>query len=51
MASGVVRGSSRNQAGDERAERGFALSAHVVQELAEAEIKGQLVLRDAPVRA
>ena len=49
--SGVVPGPSRNQACDERAEQGFAASARAVHELEEAEIKRQLVLRDAPVRA
>ena len=51
MGSGVVTGPSRNQAGDEGAEQGFAASACIVHELEEAKIKGQLVLRDAPVRA
>jgi len=49
--SGVVAGTSRDQAGDEGVKQGFAASARVVHELKEAEIKGQLVLRDAPVRA
>jgi len=44
-------GPSRNQACDERAEQGFAASASVMHELEEAEIEGQLVLREAPVRA
>jgi len=48
---GVVAGASRNQARDERAEQGFAASACVVHELEEAEIEGQLVLRDAPLEA
>ena len=51
MGSGVVLGLSRDQAGDEGAEQGFAASARVVHELEEAEVERQLVLRDAPVRA
>jgi len=51
LGSGVVRGSSRNQAGDERAEQGFAAASRVVHELKEAEIERQLVLRDAAMRA
>jgi len=51
LGSGVVTGPSRNQAGDECAEQGFAASARIVHELEEAKIKGQLVLRDAAVRA
>ncbi len=43
-------GPSRNQAGDERAEQGFATSARVMHELEEAEVERQLVLRDAAVR-
>ncbi len=50
MGSGVVS-SSRNQAGDEGAQQGFATSASVVYELEEAEVEWQLVLRDAPMRA
>jgi len=42
---------SRDQAGDEGTEQGFAASACVVHELKEAKIERQLVLRDAPVRA
>ncbi len=42
---------SRNQAGNERAEQGFATSARVVHELDEAEVKRQFVLRDAAMRA
>ncbi len=49
--SGVVAGTSRDQAGDEGVKQGFAASARVVHELKEAEIKVQLVLRDAPMRA
>jgi len=49
--SGVVAGTSRDQAGDEGVKQGFAASARVVHELKEAEINGQLVLRDARVRA
>ena len=51
LGSGVVMSSSRNQAGDEGAEQGFAASARVVHELEEAEIKRQLVLRDTAVRS
>jgi len=51
LGSGVVPGGSRNQAGDEGAEQGFAASARVVHELEETWIKRQLVLRDAPMRA
>ena len=51
LGSGVVVSSSRNQAGDESAEQGFAASARVVHELEEAEVKRQLVLRDAAVRS
>jgi len=51
LGSGVVVSSSRNQAGDEDAEQGFAASARVMHELEEAEIKWQLVLREAPVRS
>ncbi len=50
LGSGVVS-SSRNQAGDEGAQQGFATSASVVYELEEAERERQLVLRDAPMRA
>ena len=49
--SGVVKGPSRDQGGDEGSEQGFAASARVVHELEEAEIERQLVLRDAAVRA
>jgi len=49
--SEVVLGTSRNQAGDERAEQGFAASTRVVHELEEAEVERQLLLRDAAVRA
>jgi len=51
LGSGVVPGPSRNQAGDERAEQGFAASTRVVHELKETEIERQLLLRDASVRA
>jgi len=51
LGSGVVTGPSRNQAGDEGAEQGFAASARIVHELEEAEVERQLVLRHAPVRA
>src|SRR4051794_18618152 len=42
---------SRNQACDKGAEQGSPTPARVVDELEEAEIERQLVLRDAPVRA
>ncbi len=42
---------SRDQAGDQGTEQGFAAPASVVHELEEAEVKRQLVLRDAAVRA
>jgi len=51
LGSGVVLGPSRDQAGDEGTEQGFATAARVVHELEEAEIERQLVLRDAPVRS
>jgi len=51
LGSGVVVSSSRNQAGDKRAEQGFATSPSIVHELEEAEVEWQLVLRDASVRA
>jgi hypothetical protein len=51
LGSGVVGGTSRDQACDEGTEQGFAAPARVVHDLEEAEIQGQLVLRDAPVRA
>src|SRR5215211_5356915 len=41
----------RNQACDKGAEQGSPTPARVVHQLEEAEIEGQLVLRDAPVRA
>ncbi len=44
LASGVVRSSSCNQAGNERTEQGFTASARVVHELEEAEVERQLVL-------
>ena len=44
-------GLSRDQGGDEGSEEGFSASAGVVDELEEAEIEGQLLLRDAAVRA
>ncbi len=47
----MVTGPSRNQAGDEGAEQGFAASARIVHELEEAEVKRQLVLRDAAMRS
>jgi len=50
LGSGVVTGPSRHQACDEGAEQGFAASARIMHELEEAEIKGQLVLRDAAMR-
>src|SRR4051812_2416752 len=42
---------SRNQACDKGAEQGSPTPARVVHELEEAEVKRQLVLRDAPMRA
>ena len=51
FGSGVVMGPSRDQAGHERAEQGFAASVRVVHELEEAEIKRQLVLQDPQVQA
>ena len=51
LGSGVLGNSSRNQAGDELAERGFSTSARVVHEREEAEVKRQLVLRDAAMQA
>jgi len=42
---------SAEKGGDEGAKQGFAASARIMHELEEAEIKGQLVLRDAPVPA
>jgi hypothetical protein len=48
---GVVSVSSRQQSGDEFTKEGFAAAAGVVDELEEAEIGGQLLLRDATVRA
>jgi len=47
----VAPGSSRDQAGDEGTEQGFAAAMDVVHELEEAEIKRQLILRDAAMRA
>ena len=44
---GVVTDLSRNQACDEDAEQSLAASARVVHELEKAEVKRQLVLRDA----
>ena len=41
----------RDQAGDKGAEQSLAPAAGVVHELEEAEIAGQLLLRDAAVRA
>jgi len=42
---------SSDECGDEGAKEGFAASARVVHELKEAEVKRQLVLRDAAVRS
>ena len=42
---------SRDQGGDEGSEKGFSASTGVVDELEEAEIEGQLLLRYAAVRA
>jgi len=47
--SGVVAGTSRDQAGDEGAKQGFAASPSIVDDLEEAEVERQLVLRDAPM--
>jgi len=44
-------GLSRDQAGDQGTEQGFAAPASVVHELEEAEVERQLVLREAAVRA
>jgi len=49
--SGVVAGVLRDQARDEGAEQGFAVSPSIVYEMEEAEVERQLVLREAPVRA
>src|SRR3954470_1441494 len=49
--SGVVMGTSGDEARDEGAEESFAPAARVVHELEEAEVVRQLLLRDAPVRA
>jgi len=46
----VLAGVSRDQAGDEGAEQGFAAPARVVHGLEETGIERQLVLREAPVR-
>src|SRR3954447_25178768 len=51
LGSGVVAGTSRDEACDEGAEQDFAAAAGVVHELEEAEVQRQLVLRDAAVRA
>src|SRR3954464_14491146 len=48
---GCWSGESCDQSGNERAEEGFAATACIVHELEEAEVKRQLVLRDAAVRA
>ena len=50
IGSGVLVRSS-NERGDERPEQGFAASACVVHELEEAEVKRQLVLRDASMQS
>jgi hypothetical protein len=47
--SGVVAGTSRDQAGDEGAKQGFAASPSIVHELEEAKVEWQLILRDAPM--
>src|SRR3954452_9578411 len=47
---GVVRSGRRDQAGDEGAEERLPAAPGVVDELEEAEIGGQLLPRDAPVR-
>ncbi len=51
LGSGVVTAASCNQTRNQGAEQGFATSASVMNELEEAEVERQLVLRDAPVRA
>jgi hypothetical protein len=51
LDSGVVTGSSCDKGSDEGAEQGFAPVARVVNELEEAEVNGQLLLRDAPMRS
>ena len=43
-------GASCHQGGDKFAEEGFAAAAGVMYELEEAEIGGQLLLRDATMR-
>jgi hypothetical protein len=47
---GVVSISLRDQGGDEGAKERFAPPAGVVDELEEAEVGGQLLLRDAAMR-
>ena len=47
---GVVSIGLRDQGGDEGAEECFTAAAGVVYELEEAEIGGQLLLRDAAMR-
>src|SRR3954449_3134116 len=49
--SGVVTGTSGDEARDEGAEESFAPAARVVYELEEAEVVRQLLLREAPMRA
>src|SRR3954462_10823776 len=49
--SGVVTGTSGDEARDEGAEESFAPAARVVYELEEAEVVRQLLLRDPAVRA
>src|SRR4051812_45217213 len=49
--SGVVTGTSGDEARDEGAEESFAPAARVVHELEEAEVVRQLLLRDALMRA
>ena len=51
LGSEVVLDLSRDQAGDQGIEQGFAASARVVHEPEEAEVERQLILRDATVRA
>ena len=51
MGSGVVTAPSCDQARNQGAEQGFAASTCVVHELKEAEVKRQLILRDAPMWA
>jgi hypothetical protein len=49
--SGFQGGKSRNQGGDESAEKSFASAAHIMDDLEETEIGRKLLLGDAPVGA